>query len=438
MPPAKKKRAAKKVARKQPAKKAFQPKKIDHIPSLSDQGFEVVRLDNDILMGRKGTPRFNGSIIDFEGKTLIAYRYYEPNMDYKMQIGITELDEEFKPIPKTSRHIRIVPHGSTGIFEDCRLFIHNNKLWMSFSELDLVAIPHNPRVIQRCVQLGKNLSQAQDTRIKYEENYKKVEKNWMFASGGEGNLRFIYDLPTMNRAIVDPSGNCDRIKGGQKICWNIGYLRGGTPLVPYTDNTLIGFYHISTHSQWLLRRYGMGAIVVDNDTLALVSMTYPFLYGSRYEEYCGSGNPQVVFPSGAVEREDYFAVSCGVNDTFNAVVKVPKEKITSELLPAHHFHTDNGRCWRVTGSHSIDSLEGKSQMGTIISHSGTHGPTRLIKTEDEYSVKFLEQAPFAEEIPLSAYEGRIAMLESRMSSIPQGSLPDYLRKRKDSVDTLVL
>ena len=393
----------------------------DHIPSISDQGFVAHKIDNEKLLGEPGTPRFNGSIVRFKGKLLLGYRYYNPKDEGKTQIGIAELDEDYNVVQNT--HVNLTPHGSTRIFEDCRLFEHNGKLYMSFAELDIIGYP-SFRVIQRLVQLGTLLQQARDFRLHVGGNYKKVEKNWSYYSDN-GVLRCIYDIPTQHTFDVDEvNGVAVNEQKGKPIIWSMGHLRGGTPLLPFEDG-FIGFHHTGTDHEWLMRRYGMGVFTFKNKRLT--GLSYGFLYGTQREEWCGKGNPRCVFPSGIVDDGDKYLVSCGVNDTFNSIVEVPKTLVAKYIEPISHFEKDHGRCFRIRKRKPIMTLFGTEYVGLLVGLSGIHGCTHIFKTEDCYAIASLEKSKNVEDITLEEYERLASGLRVRNQGY---TIPDYILKKK--------
>lgn len=395
----------------------------DRIPSLRSQGFTVHKIDNDKLLGNKGTPRFNGSIVRFDGKLLMGYRYYNPLDEGKTQIAIAELDETYTPVANT--HVNIIGHGSTRIFEDCRLFVHNEKLFMSFAEIDIINYP-SFKVIQRLVMLGKSLSQAKDFRIKTGRNYKSVEKNWSYFSDN-GKLKCIYDIPTETVFEVDEvTGDARNVRTGAPVIWPDGHLRGGTPLIPMEGGGYIGFHHTGTEHEWLLRRYGMGAYTA-NGNGQVTAISKSFIYGTKNEEYCGSGNPHCIFPVGVVDDGDRYLVSCGVNDTFNAIVEVPKAFLTDLLKPKSYWREDHGRCWRIKGRPVVKTLFGAEHVGKLIKVSGVSGHEYIYKTCDEYAIASLEKCAAATEITLSEYSQAESQIATRNYS---NAIPEYLKKNR--------
>lgn len=71
----------------------------------------------------------------------------------------------------------------------------------------------------------------------------------------------------------------------------------------------------------------------------------PLCYGTRYEDFCNSGNGQCIFPSGQILEEDGWHVSCGINDTFNTVFHFRPEAVVNGLVPLRDFYEDKTEYW---------------------------------------------------------------------------------------------
>ena len=114
--------------------------------------------------------------------------------------------------------------------------------------------------------------------------------------------------------------------------WPYGEVRGGTPPVEYEGN-LLRFFH--SHLQNELtpphHRYYVGAYLMEpNPPFAVVRVSRrPVLFGSEADNLtpeqrkaCPHWKPNVVFPGGIVVRDGYFLLSCGINDSASAIVKI--------------------------------------------------------------------------------------------------------------------
>ena len=398
----------------------------DHIPSVTSQGFRVNFIENDSLCGAKGTPRFNGSFTIWNGKRLIAYRFYDETKN-ECQLGISELDQENRII--SNHPLKFRAHGNTGSFMDPRLFIHEGQLWISFAEWSM-----NPghQCLVRCVSLGGEYRPARDLTIRYGANYKAgFEKNWMFLSRGK-ELWFCYKLSEGIMVRVCPlTGKVLEEKKGKHVTWLLDHLRGGSCFIPWGED-FIGFYHSGSDHQWMLRRYGLGAVVLDGKTFALKSMSLPFIYGSRNDpfiERSRPGNVNCVFVAGAVDTGNEITVSAGVNDSSNALIRIPKDKLNEVLEPSENWHGRRGKFFSIRGCKSVPTLFGFEQVGKIVSVSGIHGQTKYLNTDDPVTIAYADTVDWINPIEPEEYSRQVETIKAKMHFPPQ-RIPDYLKRKR--------
>lgn len=415
MPTAKKqpkKRAAKKAA----AKKS-PPRQIDHIPSVFDQGFEVERIEG--LTAGNGV-RFNASSCQFRDKRYTAYRTMVEGMS-KIAVRVEDADGQVLE----DKVIEIAPHGSISSFIDPRLFVYKDGLWLSCAEKDLVTAP-GFRTIVRCVKLGKSLNQSQDLRIPFGHNYKGHEKNWMFFEH-EGELHFVYDLTKQQVVKVNPYGKPVQEWKGDALQWTMGFLRGGSPMIPYKGG-YIGFYHSGTDHAWQLRRYGLGLVEIEGEPpFRIRRLSNPFMFGSRFDEFCGAGNGNCIFVSGIEQKEDGLVAVAGVNDTFNVRVTVPFEKVEELLLGVEKWLEGDSPCYKIV-NRPVPTIYGKEMIGFPVKASGMGGRTYYAKTDDPILAASLDKLDHVSVLDKDDYEARKVLVDAKMHN-PPNQLPSYLKRR---------
>jgi predicted GH43/DUF377 family glycosyl hydrolase len=164
---------------------------------------------------------------------------------------------------------------------------------------------------------------------------KTMQKNYVFFQDDD-ELYCIYRRYPIHQVFkiigdhAEPAGSCPGLR------WYFGEPRGGSPPLPY-EGKLISFFHSSLDNevQGPRRRYYMGAIVMQPDPpfRPVAISIEPILFGSEVDDIppkdwplCKHRKPQVVFPGGAIAREDHWLVSVGVNDYECLLVKVtPKD-----------------------------------------------------------------------------------------------------------------
>jgi predicted GH43/DUF377 family glycosyl hydrolase len=156
-----------------------------------------------------------------------------------------------------------------------------------------------------------------------------MEKNWTFFQHGSELVYFYHSDEVV--------GNFEAVAGSQPLRWPWGLIRGGSTPLPYKDR-LISFFHSRLDNEpvpnfW---RYYVGARLISPEppfsTLAVSKR--PILKGSEADDLsdverssCAHSKRNVVFPAGAVEVEGGWLVSCGVNDSACALVKVREEDL---------------------------------------------------------------------------------------------------------------
>ena len=158
----------------------------------------------------------------------------------------------------------------------------------------------------------------------------KSEKNWLWFEHG-GRLHTIY-MTDPHRVIT---WNQDYTAADQTFetaapdesWWRFGHARGGTPPVLVGDEYW-SFFHSSTPwTEWTSaqkRRYHMGAYAFEAKPPFRITRfaKVPLLTGSPYDPWA-PGQPLVVFPCGAILRNNTWLVTLGVNDMASAWIEIP-------------------------------------------------------------------------------------------------------------------
>lgn len=156
------------------------------------------------------------------------------------------------------------------------------------------------------------------------------EKNWLwFEHDGKPHLIYL----TVPHEVVRFSEFFEKeqvhITDHWNLLWMHGEPRGGTPPVRVGDE-YFSFYHSSTPWIGKKRRYHMGAYAFEAKPPFRVTRasSLPILSGSKRDPW-SEGLPLVVFPCGALLRDNKWFVTLGVNDMVSAWLEIPHE----ELLP---------------------------------------------------------------------------------------------------------
>ena len=275
------------------------------------------------MINRRALPpyAYNGAIVRWQGKLLLAYRYHEGSASTRL--GVAELDDKFNV---TACHALTLPGKSQ---EDPRWHESGGVLYMSYVESDW---PANP---PHCVVKFGRFDPWQLTAVtqpSYGRNdFTSTEKNWVFFAS-QMKSWFIYD--SHPKHIVVGLHGVEHVTPG--VRWRYGKIRGGC-VVPWRGK-LLRFFHSAVDGELppFYRRYFMGALVMSADPpFAVESVMYePLVRGSEDDDLgamerssCFHYKAKVVFPLGAIEHGDGWLVSCGVNDSHIALVRVTEKML---------------------------------------------------------------------------------------------------------------
>lgn len=154
------------------------------------------------------------------------------------------------------------------------------------------------------------------------------EKNWIWFNV-DGNWFCQYSI---NPTIVFNTSTMEQFKSKKKhVRWNLGCLRGGTPLIR-VKNELIGFFHSSTEWVGGKRRYYMGGYSLKAEPpFPLLRLSEkPILTGSD-DDFRLLGSPLVIFPNGVLFENDVWTVVFGVNDEACGWIKIPQSNVDALL-----------------------------------------------------------------------------------------------------------
>lgn len=269
---------------------------------------------------------YNPSIIRFNGRLLMAYRWH-PEHESQTRLAIAELSDDFSVM--NDRDIFVQARSA----EDPRLFIYNGNLHIGFVDSSW------PEVNPKCVTKYGKLREYQDHWLIEDIHQPMIgrndgaslEKNFVFWDSG--HLTCLYQ--TAPELIV----HC--MSGDQSLMsyktpgprWSWGAMRGGSVPFKYKDGWL-RFFHSGLDNEpppWR-RRYYLGAMLINQPTPpfnVLAVSKEPILRGSERDDLnemersgCSQYKSKVVFSLGAIEHEDGWLLSCGINDAYCGLIKI--------------------------------------------------------------------------------------------------------------------
>lgn len=127
-------------------------------------------------------------------------------------------------------------------------------------------------------------------------------------------------------------GNHEQFLGGVDA-WDVGRLGGGTPPIR-TPHGWLEIYHGNSRKEEDagIGTYSAGALLLDfaNPRRIIARSGQIFVPETEYE--MEGFVPNVVFPTGIVQREDQLLVYYGAADTFSAVVELSLKELVSLML----------------------------------------------------------------------------------------------------------
>lgn len=277
---------------------------------------------------------FNGSIVVYNNKLLFCCRGDQNPWFKNIRLIFCELDDDFQPKKGTARFLEVGSHlddkgrhGENRV-EDPRLFVCDKKLHISYG--DGYEIYHATFKDDLTIDRWKNVTNFKIGGVS-ENDYR--EKNWTPFDYRDFPHYVYYDNP---RIIWCPFTKT-AYPSEQRITWQYGPIRGGTPAIPYKDK-FITFFHscLLPGVSWRTGKlYLMGAYVFNrNPPFKVTHMTQvPLMRGEKLHKNPINETQHVIFPAGVVQNKDSFYVSLGINDSVTGVIRIQKTLIDSSLLP---------------------------------------------------------------------------------------------------------
>lgn len=358
----------------------YYPNRNKEIPNESLEGW-----------GRK----YNGSVIRYKNRILFAYRRFNP--DHKRSdIGIAILDDNMNVV--SSHGIKLSYHTHKEHYEDPRLFLFKDRLWLATSMITDYKV--RPWIsIQKAFRLTEDLT-SYDNEIapSVGANGRAQEKNWQFFDY-DGRLMFVY-APKRNIVVEvnEDTGEVLNQWKGEPVQWDYGTFSGGTPPIKYGD-VYLSFFHgyspcvPSPH----YRRYYYGAYTFEAKPPFKILGITPFpicMASGKNRWYPNPGffgwEPQVVFPCGSYfdEETNQIVLSIGVNDCYNSIVTISSEELSRSLVSPNevdskfqYFLAEDLR------ESNIPTLLSKVQSRVL--RVGKYGNISSVKTLDYVTIEYM-------------------------------------------------
>lgn len=275
---------------------------------------------------------YNGSLIEWQGKYLLAYRWHKNGK--QTVLAVAELDDKYN----VTRNRGVLLNEKSA--EDPRLFIYQDSLWISYVASDW---PANP---PHCVtKYGRLVATPKDWEIHDlhqpihgKNDWTALVKNLVFFECAEKLFAIFQGSPQQSVIELDASHVRD-VHHSDMPHWAWGHVRGGCIAPQLYRGKLLRFFHSRLDNETPLpwyHRYYIGVALMEPEppfkTIALSSE--PIIRASEEDELtsrerasCPHYKPKVAFPMGVVARDGGWHLSIGVNDSAVAVLRIEEQHL---------------------------------------------------------------------------------------------------------------
>ncbi len=307
----------------------------------------MIEIDNSQLAGPL-LKCFNPSLVYYQGRRLLYYRYTLQPSGIYTRIAFVELDSNFHPISQ-HRHVHL-PRVTNRILtiDDPRAFVWREELWLMQIQAARYQHPHqwswSTSVILTRVDLdgqGQVYMPAYGRNLNYAvaDAPPAFEKNWT-PLVIEDELYIVYEINPFTVLKFQPEQPA-LVSVCHKFWTNPypTYLSGGTPLIPWHNSEYIGLFHTYVKLPNQQRLYSMGFYTVDVNQWCVTRISQPILTAweddrkdlRRWEEL-SQGKSLVVFPGGIIDCSEAWAVSFGWNDCRCCIQLYEKNMVWASLI----------------------------------------------------------------------------------------------------------
>ena len=308
---------------------------------------------------------FNGSICEFNGHTLFAYRMecLKNTKDVSwfnwIALGLTELDKNtFEPSLRFRTQIKLnapskkLPDALQGRqrinvlkgdhWEDPRLFTLNNgkELWLCFTNgyeigfAQLMVDFKKNRVIPRHQFICESPGEKSMDRDRREKNWTAFDRNgelWIHYQFSPQHI--IYQLDKQTGSVLQTIKHDTPDFAIIKEKNLFGSLRGGTPCIPLNSKYDITMFHGNKkHFGSNYYTYTAGFLLFERTSGKIVHCSDIMIKPSAFPNLIPRPSQSaVVFPAGLVNDGTYLTISAGINDYDSFIYKfkiddvIPKE-----------------------------------------------------------------------------------------------------------------
>lgn len=284
--------------------------RLDDLPVEKISPLKRWRMDGARL-ANGSQHHFNGSIVEWRGRTLVAYR----SDVFDAKIHICTLDasgqvdsDVLVDVPRDERNSIAV--------EDPRCFVFDGSLWLAIAGVTKHHITDRAHTNMQLVRLDSDTLQPVESIFPEYTDRREWEKNWGFFEYGD-RLLAVYDVAP-NHVVVEVdrrSGNVTTVDR-REFDWpvqTLGHPRGGCSPVLYR-NEWYNFVHCVMSCQGQ-RWYAINLYTFENKPPFRPAriLPFPLLLPSTADRW-NDAHPNVVFPAGVVRDGAKWTISYGYHD----------------------------------------------------------------------------------------------------------------------------
>ena len=263
---------------------------------------------------------FNGSLIRYHGRLLIAWRREMAGSE----IHLAEVSEDLQAVREIHRLDLRHPLSSSSR-EDPRLFLAEDRLWLAYTGVTERRGDWGNWVTQVLYcRLGSDLQPEQVWCPQIDQRQWPKEKNHSYF-GADGRIYCVYQSEPTHRVLeVERDQVVAVYETPNPLPWSGGHLRGGASPVRVGDL----WYHWIHGGSDSPRRYNVGLVVFEaRPPFRVVRQTPEPL---EWDDPATKPKPQycpVIFPAGAILENGLWRVSCGIHDHWIAVHDWPEDAV---------------------------------------------------------------------------------------------------------------
>jgi predicted GH43/DUF377 family glycosyl hydrolase len=276
---------------------------------------------------------FNGAICEYQGRFVMAYRseaYSALN-----SVWMAELNSEFAPVACVKINIPADPGVN---YEDPRLAVVGGRLHLIVAHVKF-GIPNTCK--QRLFVLGEDWQPIQEIEVNYGNSQNgNIEKNWLPFELPNGGLGLVYSQRP--HLVIDVASSIGHQTQGVKA-WGYGKsMNGRTTPLRISESYYLSFFGGHIKHDFRGARYFVGAQLFRAAAPfdVLFATRNPLAWGSEFSPTVlsarpGSGHPCCLFPAGSVQSGSDIIVSCGVNDSYIALLKYSIPELIAKMEPVN-------------------------------------------------------------------------------------------------------